>query len=201
MLDERGMDYGVLTSIGLVIASAVILLLVFSMYRSTAPSNEVIALESAASEVGGDIDTVAAMGIPYASEKSYGFNGINVSISADHVTATAGCRTFARPLASRICPGRFKENDTLLWNDIAGLRELLNASFNATGTREDPIGDNRSSELRSLMERASRSTLMSPIPVPLDKPVIFEKAFIYTYDNASKRLEVEPFVFVRSKEA
>jgi hypothetical protein len=196
MRDERGFDYGVLTGIGLVIASAVVLLFIFSLLRSSAPANTAIALEAAASEVSGDVETVASMAIPYQAERYYGFDGINVSISADRVTASAGNDVFTRPLASRIVPGKYEEDGLLLWNGTEGMRERFNASFNATGTKERPIDDNRSEELWRLMDGAGRSTLLCPVEVRGGRPLIIEKTFIYTYNDSTHAMEARPYVLV-----
>lgn len=196
MLDERGFDYGVLTGIGLVIASAVVLLLIFSLLKSSGPANTAIALETAASEVCGDIETVASMAIPYSAEHYYGFDGINVSVSSDHVTASAGNSAFSRPLVGRIVPGKYEENGFLIWNGTAGMREYLNASFNATGTMERPIDDNRSEELRRLMDGASRSTLLYPVEALARRPLIIEKTFVYTYNDSTHAVEARPYVLV-----
>jgi hypothetical protein len=196
MLDERGVDYGALTGVGLVIASAVVLLFIFSLLRSSAPANTAIALEAAASEVCGDVETVASMAIPYRAERYYGFDGINVSVSADRVTASAGSDVFSRPLVSQVVPGEYEEDGFILWNGTAGMRERLNASFNATGTKERPIDDNRSGELRRLMEGASRSTLLRPIEVRAGKPLTIEKTFVYTYNGSTHAMEARPYVLV-----
>lgn len=196
-MDDRGVDEGLITGVGLMAASAAMLLFAFSIFSSLTPPNKAIALESAASEVCGDIETVASMAIPYAAEKRYSF-GFDVSISADYVVATASNATFARPLAVRILPGKYAENGTLEWDGMSSMRECLNATFNATGTREHPIDDGRSDELYGLMERASRSTLIHPIEVEGGRAVIIEKAFLYTYNSSSHKLEARPYVFVYS---
>ena len=195
-MDERGVDYGILTGVGLVIAAAVVLLFVFSLLRASAPANTAIALEAAASEVSGDIETVASMAIPYKAERYYDFNGVNVSISADRVTASAGKDAFSRPLAGLIVPGEYRENGSLFWNGTAGMREYLNASFNATGTVEHPIDDNRSEELRRLMGGASRSTLLFPVEADRGKPLAIEKTLIYTYNGSTRKTEATPYVLV-----
>jgi hypothetical protein len=192
MRDERGMDYGAVTGIGLMIASAVVLLFVFSLFRSAQPANTAIALESAASGVCGDIETVAAMAIPYKAERYYSFDGMDVSISTDHVTASAGNITYARPLPCRIVPGKYLRNGTVLWNGTAGMREYLNMSFNATGTREGPVAN--STALRRIFEDAGRSTLLSPVVVAPGKPLYIEKTFVYTLNGSS--WEAEPYVLV-----
>jgi hypothetical protein len=195
-MDERGVDYGVLTGVGLVIAAAVVLLFVFSLLRSSQPANTAIALEAAASEVSGDVGVVASMTVPYKVERHYGFDGMSVSISADRVTASAGKDIFSRPLANRIIPGEYGENDTVLWNGTAGMRKYLNASFNATGTGDHPIDDDRSEELRRLMDRASRSTLIYPIVVSPGRPLAIEKTFVYTYNGSTHVTEATPYVLV-----
>lgn len=195
MLDEGGFDYGILTGIGLVIAAAVVLVMVFSTFKATAPANTAIALESAAGQVSGDIGTVAAMAIPYEHEGSYDMSGMDLLISSDRVTVRSGCSTFSRPLVARVYPGRYAVNGTVLWNDTTSLREYLNESFNATGTADDPIDANRSAELHALMDRSGRSIVETPIAITPKKPIVIEKLFIYT-DNASRKPGGEPYVFV-----
>ncbi|BAI63020.1 conserved hypothetical protein [Methanocella paludicola SANAE] len=192
MLDDRGVDYGVLTGIGLVIASAVVLLFVFSMVRSSASADVAIALESAASEVCGDIETVGSMAVPYRVERFYRLDGAEVRASSGYVNASCGKDVFSRPFAFRIVPGRYEENGSLLWNGSAGMREYLNATFNATGTRERPVDDNHTKALTTLMDRASTSTFTSPVEVPHGRPLIIEKTFIYAMNG----VEAEPYVLV-----
>jgi hypothetical protein len=195
MMDDRGIDEGFLAGIGLMAASAAVLLFAFSIVSYLMPSNTAIALESAASEVCGDVETVATMAIPYAAEKRYSFD-FDVSVSTDYVVATGSNATFARPLAVRIVPGKYSENGTLAWNGTSAMRQYLNATFNATGTREHPIDDSRADELYGLMERASSSTLSNPVKLEGDRAVVIEKAFLYTYNGSSHTLEARPYVFV-----
>jgi hypothetical protein len=194
-MDEKGFDYGVLTSVGLMIAAALVLLMVFSIFRATAPANTAIALESAASQVNGDIDTVAVMAIPYVHESTYDVDSIDLRIGHDQVIAGSGCSTYSRPMVSRVYPGLYVENNTILWSDTAGFREYLNLSFNATGTRDDPVPANRSSELGSLMGRAGRSLLEKPLAVVPKKPLVIEKLYVYT-DDESGVPGGEAYVFV-----
>jgi hypothetical protein len=195
MMDDNGADDGLIAGVGLMAASAAVLLFAFSIVSYLMPSNTAIALESAASEVCGDVETVAMMAIPYAAEKRYSFD-FDVSVSTDYVVATGSNATFARPLAVRIVPGKYSENGTMAWDGMNAMREYLNATFNATGTREHPIDDCRAEELYGLMERASRSTLINPIKVEEDRPLVIEKSFLYTYNGSSHTLEARPYVFV-----
>jgi len=195
MMDERGVEQGLLTSVGLILASAAVLFFVFSSFSSLRPSNTAIALESAASEVCGDVETVASMAIPYAAERHYSY-GFDVSICADYVAASSTNITFVRPLAVRIVPGMYSWNGSLAWNNTNEMREYLNSSFNATGTPERPIDDDRAAELYGLMDRASRSTLLNPIKLEAGRPLVIEKAFLYTYNGSSHILEAKSYVFV-----
>lgn len=192
MLDDRGVDYGALTGIGLVIASAVVLLFVFSMVRSSASADVAIALEAAASEVCGDIETVGSIAVPYRVERFYRLDGAEVRVSSGYVNASCGKDVFSRPFACRIVPGRYEENGSQLWNGSAGMREYLNATFNATGTRERPVDGNHTKALTTLMDRASASTFASPVEVPHGRPLIIEKTFIYAMNG----VEAEPYVLV-----
>lgn len=191
-MDDGGFDYGILTDVGLLIAAAMLLLMVISIFRATAPANTVIALESAAGQVNGDIDTVEAMTIPYVHESTYDASGIDLLVSQDRVIARSGCSTYTRPMISRVYPGLYRENDTVLWDGTAKFREYLNMSFNATGTRDDPIQANRSAELKTLMGRAGRSMLEMPVTITPRKPLVIEKLFIYTCGVPGG----EPYVFV-----
>ena len=83
-----------------------------------------------------------------------------------------------------------------LWNGTAGMREYLGATFNATGTRERPIDHSSAGGLEDLMRGASMSTLAVPVEVPHGRPLIVEKAFIYTTDGSV--MEAEPYVLVYS---
>ncbi len=195
MMDELGTDYGVLTGAGLAIASAIVLLFIFSLLRSAGPANTTVALEAAASEVCGDVETVASMAIPYKAERYYRFDGMNVSVSADYVTASAGGETFSRPLAVRVVPWEYEEDGVVLWNGPEGMRERFNASFNATGTKERPIDDGMSEELSRLMKGAIRSTLLSPVKVRAGKLVI-EKTYVYTYNCSTRAIGAAPYVLV-----
>jgi hypothetical protein len=194
MFDDKGVDYGVITGIGLAIASAVVLLLILSMFRSSAAADRSIALESAASEVCGDIETVASMAIPYHAERYYQMDGIDIDLSSGYVNASCGKAAFSRPFAGRIVPGTYSENGTLLWNGTAAMREYLNASFNGTGTEERPLDSNMTGAFRELMDRASMSTVSMPVEVPHGKPLIIEKTFIH-FANGTVR-EAEPYVLV-----
>jgi len=177
------------------IAAALLLLMVFSIFKATGPANTAIALESAAGEVNGDIGTVAAMAIPYVHESTYDVNGIDLIVGYDQVIARSGCSTFSRPMVTRVYPGFYTENSTLMWGDTAGFREYLNTTFNATGTRNDPIQANRSAELEALMGRAGRSMLEKPVAITPKKPVVIEKLFIYTCEEGGMP-GGEPYVFV-----
>lgn len=194
MLDDRGVDYGALTGIGLAIASAVVLLFILSMLKSSASADTVIALESAASEVCGDIETVGSMAVPYRVERSYMLDGAEVRISSGYVNASSGRDTFSRPFACRIVPGKYSENGTLLWNGTAGMREYLNSTLNATGTREHPVDGDHARALVMLMDRASASTFAIPVEVPHGRPLVIEKTLIYTANGTIR--EAEPYVLV-----
>ena len=194
MLDEKGVDYGVLSGIGLAITAAVVLLFIFSVLRSSETADRTIALESDASEVCGDIETVGAMAVPYTAVHYYDMGGIDVYVSSGYVNASCGNETFSRPFACRIVPGTYSVNGTLLWNGTAEMQEYLCKSFNATGTRDRPIPNGSTGALSELMHRACMSTLASPVEVPHGKPLIIEKTFIYAMDGA--RMEAEPYVLV-----
>ncbi|HTY90519.1 MAG TPA: hypothetical protein VMC84_05020 [Methanocella sp.] len=192
MLDDKGFDYGVLTGIGLAIAAAVVLLIALTMLRSSETADASVALQSAASEVCGDIEAVGAMAVPYKAERYYEFDGVDVRVSSGYVNASSGKGTFFRPFAGCIVPGKYEENGTVIWNGTAGMREYLNASFNATGTKDRPVDRNHTKALIALMVRAGVSTIVSPVEVPRGRPLVIEKTLIYAMDGA----EAEPCVLV-----
>lgn len=192
MLDDRGVDYGAITGIGLALASAVVLLVILFLLRSSAAADRGIALEAAASEVCGDVEMVAAMAIPYRAERFYEMDGIDVRLSSGYVKASCGKDTFSRPFAAHMVPGTYEENGTMLWSGPAGMREYFNVTFNATGTVEMPIDINKTGSLRELLRRAGMSTLARPVEVPHGRPLIIEKTFIY-FSNGTAQ-EVEPCV-------
>lgn len=195
--DSSGLDHGVLTGLGVTIASAIVLLVVFSIFRSTAPADVSIYMESAACTVSGDINTVASSAIQYSHEDAYMFDGLNISVSSEYVMVSGpGRDTFTRPLSTRIYPGRYLENGSTLWNNTMEMREYLNATFGAPGTRGHPISASRADELKVLLDRACRSMASSPIKIKQGATAVIEKTFIYTYDNASCIPGGEPFVFV-----
>jgi hypothetical protein len=196
MLDEEGFDPGIIAGVGLAMASAAVLLLAFALFKTTAPANTAISLEAAASEVSGDLETVGSMAIPYSASRYYGFDGIDVSVSEDRVTATMGQISFSRPLTIRIEPGKYAENGTLLWNDTRGYRQYLNNSLNATGTSDDPLEPEGSGRLHELMKKAGAGTLLSPIEVVPGQPLAIEKLFVHVAGNETRAPEVNAYVFV-----
>lgn len=196
MLDEGGFDPGIIAGIGLAMASAAVLLLAFALFKSAAPANTAIALEAAASEVGADLETVGSMAVPYVASHYYGFDGICVTVSEDHVTAERGQVTFSRPLTIRIEPGKYADNGTLLWNDTRGYRQYLNDSLNATGTPDDPLEPKHADRLHALMKKAGAGTLLSPVEVVPGWPLAIEKLFVHVAGNETRAPEVNAYVFV-----
>jgi len=196
MLGEEGFDPGIIAGIGLAMASAAVLLLAFALFEAAAPANTAIALESAASEVSGDLETVGSMAVPYSVTRYYDFDGMDVSVSEDHVTAVMGRISFSRPLTIRVEPGKYAENGTLLWNDTRGYRQYMNNSLNAKGTSDDPLGLEESGRLHELMEKAGLSTLLSPIDVVPGQPLAIEKLLVHVAGNETCAPEVNAYVFV-----
>ena len=194
MRDERGMDYGIITGIGLAIAAAVVLLFILTVLKSSVSADRTIALESGASEVCGDIETVGSMAIPYTDMHYYDIDGIDIYVSSGYVNASCGKETFSRQFSGRIVPGTYTVNGTRLWNGTAEMREYLNSSFGAPGTKERPIGNNSTDALKEFFDRASKSTLADPVEVPRGRPLIIEKTFIYAMEGAGT--EAEPYVLV-----
>jgi hypothetical protein len=196
MLDEGGFDYGVLTGIGLIIASAAILIFVFALFGSMKPANTAIALENAACEVSGDLETVGSIAVPYSESRYYGFDGIGVLVSEDRVTATMGGVSFSKPLTIRISPGKYVDNGSIRWNDTEDFRHYLKVSFNATGTIDDPLDPVYSARLGSLMRKAASSTLLSPVQIVPKRPLLIERSFVYLAGNYTVAPEVNAYVFV-----
>jgi hypothetical protein len=196
MLDEGGFDYGVLTSIGLIIASAAILIFVFALFGSMKPANTTIALENAVCGVSDDLETVGSMAVPYSASRNYGFDSIGVRVSEDRVTAMMSDVSFSKPLTIRISPGKYVDNGSIRWNNTEDYRHYLKVSFNATGTIDDPLDPDHSARLDSLMRRAASSTLLSPVQIVPKRPLFIERSFVYIAGNSTVAPEVNAYVFV-----
>lgn len=199
MRDERGVDYGMVTGIGVAIASAIILLAVFAAFRSAAPAGETMALQSASSCIAGDIDTVSMMGIPYAREESYGFNGMDVYIGPDHVRAVTAGSSFVKPLSVRVYPGRYEEEGAIIWNDTCGFRQYLNVTLGATGSEDSPLRSESMDGLHALLERSLRSMAASPVHVVPGRLLSVEKLYVYHDTDTAGGPSREACVFVHCR--
>lgn len=185
--DDSGLDHGVLTGAGVAIASAVMLLIAFSVFRATIPADSTISLCSAVEEINGDIGMVASMALPYACERTYGLNGIDVSITPEYISASDGSSVrFARPLVIRVYPGRYGENGSVVWNNTTDMRRYLNDTLGAPGTEDRPIDERGPGQLTEIMEKAGRSMIYDPLTVKENRPLIIEKAVIYSLDSRGK---------------
>ena len=84
--DDSGSEELIL-GIGALIAVAVLLIVAFSLFRATLPADRSVALQSAASEISGDIATVASASVPYSHAEQYSYSGTCLTVSSDYVTA------------------------------------------------------------------------------------------------------------------
>lgn len=182
--------------LGALIATAVLLLLVFSLFRATLPADRSVALQSAASEVAGDVATVATVSVPYSHTDQYTYPGICLYVSSDYVTAldsSGDC--FARPLAVRVHPGRYSGHG-VSWNDTAEFRACLNASFGADGSETSPINSCNASSITSLLASVRVDMAATPLTVDPSRPLVIEKQLIYVRNSSYRETECIPCVFV-----
>ncbi|CAJ35788.1 hypothetical protein [Methanocella arvoryzae] len=193
--DELGAEE-LLMGLGALLASAVLLLIVFSLFRTTLPADRSVVLQYCASEVSGDIATVATSSVPYIHARQYRYDGINISISTDYVIAEdRSGGTFARPLPVRVCPGRYSCG-SISWNGTGGFRECLNLTCGAYGTEQSPVNACNASTITDLLTAACTDMAVNPVPVDPARPLIVEKELIYVRANSSPGTECIPCVFV-----
>jgi hypothetical protein len=122
--DDSGSEELIL-GMGALIAVAVLLIVVFSLFRATLPADRSVALQSAASEISGDIATVASASVPYSHAEQYSYSGTCLTVSSDYVTALdSSGDSFARPLPVRVNPGCYSGNG-VSWNSTAEFRAYL----------------------------------------------------------------------------
>lgn len=193
--DDSGSEE-LLLGMGAILASAVLLLVVFSLFRSTLPADRSVALQSSASVVSGDIASVASSSIPFSHCEHYQFNGITVSVSSDYVTAqdTSG-RCFAKPLPVRACPGCYSCG-SVSWDNTAGFRSFVNATFGAEGSEQHPVDAADASDFCDLLSAACQYLVVSPLVVDPSKPLYIEKQLFYFENRSSRSTECIPCVFV-----
>ncbi|MCD1296282.1 hypothetical protein CUJ83_14865 [Methanocella sp. CWC-04] len=197
--DDSGWDLGVITGLGITVASAVLLLAAFCIFKGTAPSDTTIALHSTVCEITGDIDMAYSLTIPYTYERSYDLDNVDVMIASDHIIAMgAGCKTFVKPLTARVYPAKCIEEQHVLWNDTAGMREYLNRTYGATGTDELPLDDHSFKKFRGIMEKAAESMIMDPLKISGKDGLTIEKTFIHVRDPG-QNIRREGFVFISTR--
>lgn len=185
-----------LLGLGLLLASAVLLLVAFSLFRSTLPADRGVLLQSCMAEVSGDISTVASSSIPYKHSETYDLSGISLSISSDYVTATdPSGSSFARPLPVRVSPGRYSCG-SLFWNDTSDFKAFNTRAFGAEGTQERPIDSSDQSDFNSIQAASRQYLAANPLTINSTEPVVIEKQFVYFRNVSTGVLEVVPCVFV-----
>ncbi|WP_424357854.1 hypothetical protein [Methanocella sp. MCL-LM] len=193
--DDHGSEELIL-GLGALLASAILLLIVLSLFRSTLPADRSVALQYCVSEVSGDIVTVATSSVPYERATQYRYGGINLSISSDFVTAEdQSGESFAKPLPVRVCPGRYSCG-TISWNNPAAFREQLNTSCGAYGTEQSPVNACNAGSVTDLLAVARRDMAGNPVQVDPARPLVVEKLLIHIRANSSPATECIPCVFV-----
>jgi hypothetical protein len=197
MMDGNGSMESLLSGAGVAIAAAVLLIIVLTLFRSTWTANDAISLQSAASEICGDIGTAAVSSVAYVHSATYPTEGITIKITSDFVIASdeAG-REFARPLPVRIYPGAYACDGRIVWNDTAGMQEFINSTFGSPGTAEWPLNRTEGIKAAAFMEKASQDMVSHPLVMRALEPLAIEKLFLFTYNNTSHVSESEPYVFV-----
>lgn len=193
--DDRGSEELIL-GLGAMLASAILLLIVFSLFRSTLPADRSVALQYCVSEVSGDIVTISTSSVPYGRAIQYCYGGINLSISSDFVTAEdQSGASFAKPLPVRVFPGRYSCG-TISWNDPAEFREQLNITCGAYGTEQSPVNACNAGSVTALLASARRDMAGNPVRVDPVRPMVVEKLLIHIRVNSSPATECIPCVFV-----
>ena len=193
--DDQGSEE-LIMGLGALLASAILLLIVFSLFKATLPADRSVALQYCASEVGGDIVTVATSSVPYERAMQYCYDGINLSISSDYVTAEdQSGGSFVKPLPVRVCPGRYSCG-TISWNGSADFREQLNVTCGAYGTEQSPVNACNAGSVTDLLAAARRDMAMNPVQVDPALPLVVEKQLIHIRANSGPATECIPCVFV-----
>lgn len=197
MNGEDGFLENMLSAIGITVAAAAIMVVALLLLRSTMPADAVVAEQSAAAGICGDIGTAAVSVVPYVHCVRYDMPGINVNITEDYVVASDGNgQTFAKPLAVRVYPGSYHGQDGVGWNNTSEMRSLFGADFAAAGTGDAPFSPGNGSRAARLLEAARRSLALRPLALDADRPLAIEKLFLYTYDSTNHSTERDPYVFV-----
>jgi hypothetical protein len=179
------------------VAAAMLMLVVLTLYSSTGPANSLIALQNVASEVCGDIGTVALASFPYSLNITCPEEGITVRVTSDYVLADdAAGQEFARPLPVRVFPGSCGSKDVIFWNDTGELREYLNRTCGSTGTKVRPFNRTEGNQAATLIENAGLTMASNPLCINAARPLTIEKLFLYTRNDSSHEMESDAYVFV-----
>lgn len=193
--DDQGSEE-LLLGMGVLLASAILLLVVFSLFRSTLPADRSVALQLCASDVSGDIATVASSSVPFSHVEQYLYNDIRISVSSDFVSANdSSGECFAKPLPVRVTPGRYA-SDNISWTDPSEFRAFLNMTYGADGSERSPIDSVNASGINNVLVRSRLSMVATPLVVDPTRPLIIDKQFIYLQNNSSPAKEGIPCVFV-----
>ncbi len=196
MTGESGSLEGLLSGAGIAVAAAVLMLVALMLFGSTSPENSSIRLQNVASEVCGDIGTVAISSIPYNRSETYPADGITIRVTSDYVLVGGTGHEFARPLPIRVFPGSYGSPDMIFWNDTGELREYLNRTVGSAGSEERPFNQTEDSQAKVLMEQACRAMASNPLCLNPVRPLTIEKLFMYRrYDNC-QGMESDAYVFV-----
>jgi len=197
MMDGNASMESLLSGAGVALAAAALMIVVFTLFRSTGQANEVISLQSVASEICGDIGTAAVSSVAYGHSETYPAEGITIRITSDYVIASdENGREFARALPVRVYPGSYNGGEQIFWSDTAGMRGYINRTFGSPGTAESPLNRTAGIEVTALMEKARLDMAGHPLGMSALEPLNIEKLFLYTYNNTSHVTESEPYVFV-----
>lgn len=197
MKGENGSLEGLLSGAGIAIAAAVLMLVVFTLFRSTGQVNSAIALHTATSEVCGDIGTAAVSALAYNHCETYPAEGITIRVTSDYVVASDSAGdVFARPLTVRVFPGSYSGHNVIFWNDTAEMRDYINRTIGSRGTEEEPFNVTEGNQAATLMEKACLAMASNPLCINAIKPLTVEKLFLYTYNDSSQAMESDPYVFV-----
>lgn len=193
--DDTGSEELIL-GMGALVAVAVLLLVAFSLFRASLPADRSVALQSSASEVSGDIATVASASVPYSHAEQYSFSGTCLTVSSDYVIALdSSGGSFARPLPVRVNPGCYSGSG-VTWNSTAEFRDYLNATFGADGSEASPVNSSDASCIAGILASARLDMAATPLAVDPCRPLIIEKQLIYVRNSTRGEMECIPCVFV-----
>ncbi|OPY30775.1 MAG: hypothetical protein A4E28_00133 [Methanocella sp. PtaU1.Bin125] len=196
-MDRRGSMESLLSGTGIAIAAAALTIIVFTLFRSTAPANEAISLQSIASEICGDIGTAAISSVPCCYNKTYLAGGIKIRITSDYVIASdENGQEFARALPVRVYPGSYRSEGQVLWSDTAGMHEYFNRTFGSPGTAAVPLNRTAGGAVATFMKQARLEMACTPLDIRSPEPLKIEKRFLHFFNDTSLLTEIEPYVFV-----